>query len=110
MRNKITVHDRDQLEELTAQEKQELADLANLPDDSIDTSDLPELTAEQFRGAIRGQFYRPVKAQITARLDADVLAWLKAAGKGYQSRMNAILRREMLADVEQPRRKGRSVR
>ena len=110
MRNKITVHDRDQLEELTAQEKQELADLANLPDDSIDTGDLPELTAEQFRGAIRGRFYRPVKAQITARLDADVLAWLKAGGKGYQSRMNAILRREMMADIELPRRKGRSVR
>ena len=110
MRNKITVHDRDQLEELTTQEKQELADLANLPDDSIDTSDLPELTAEQFRGAIRGRFYRPVKAQITARLDADVLAWLKAGGKGYQSRMNAILRREMMADIELPRRKGRSVR
>ena len=83
MRNKITVHDR---------------------------GDLAELTAEQFRGAIRGRFYRPVKAQITARLDADVLAWLKAGGKGYQSRMNAILRREMMADIELPRRKGRSVR
>ena len=40
--------------------------------------------------------YRPVKKQITARVDADVLAWLKSQGKGYQSRMNAILRREML--------------
>ena len=41
--------------------------------------------------------YRPVKKQITARVDADVLAWLKSQGKGYQSRMNAILRREMLS-------------
>jgi uncharacterized protein (DUF4415 family) len=41
--------------------------------------------------------WRPVKRQITARVDADVLAWLNAGGKGYQSRMNAILRREMLA-------------
>ena len=88
----------------------ELSALADLPDECVDTSDLPELTAEQFRGAIRGRFYRPVKAQITARLDADVLAWLKAGGKGYQSGMNAILRREMLADVDQPKRKGRSVR
>jgi uncharacterized protein (DUF4415 family) len=38
-----------------------------------------------------------VKRQITARVDADVLAWLKGQGKGYQSRINAILRREMLA-------------
>ena len=40
--------------------------------------------------------YRPIKKQITARVDADVLAWLKSQGKGYQSRINAILRREML--------------
>jgi uncharacterized protein (DUF4415 family) len=37
-----------------------------------------------------------VKRQVTARVDADVLAWLKSQGKGYQSRINAILRREML--------------
>ena len=37
-----------------------------------------------------------MKQQITARVDADVLAWLKGQGKGYQSRINAILRREML--------------
>jgi uncharacterized protein (DUF4415 family) len=40
--------------------------------------------------------YRPIKQQITARVDSDVLAWLKSQGKGYQSRINAILRREML--------------
>ena len=50
--------------------------------------------------AVRGKFYRPVKAQVTARLDADVLAWLKAGGQGYQTRMNAILRRAMLADLK----------
>jgi len=44
----------------------------------------------------RGAFYRPVKRQITARVDADVLVWLKSQGKGYQSRMNAILRDAML--------------
>ncbi|OIQ92959.1 hypothetical protein GALL_250870 [mine drainage metagenome] len=46
---------------------------------------------------MRGRFYRPIKQQITACIDADVLDWLKAQGKGYQSRINAILRREMLA-------------
>ena len=44
----------------------------------------------------KGTFYRPVKKQITARVDADVLTWLKSQGKGYQSRMNAILRDAML--------------
>jgi uncharacterized protein (DUF4415 family) len=66
------------------------------PDSEIDLSDIPEVTEEQWQHAIRGRFYRPVKKQITARVDADVLAWLKRQGKGYQSRINAILRREML--------------
>ena len=70
--------------------------LAARPDSEIDTSDIPELTAEQWKKGIRGRFYRPVKRQITARVDADVLDWLKSHGKGYQSRINAILRREML--------------
>jgi uncharacterized protein (DUF4415 family) len=55
------------------------------------------MTDEQWKNAERGRFYRPVKRQITARVDADVLEWLKGQGKGYQSRINAILRREMLA-------------
>jgi len=71
--------------------------LAARPDSEIDFSDIPELTDEQWKAAERGRFYRPVKRQITARVDADVLEWLKAQGKGYQSRINAILRREMLA-------------
>ena len=47
---------------------------------------------------------RPVKQQITARVDADVLDWLKSEGKGYQGRLNAILRREMLASLKPARR------
>ena len=66
------------------------------PESEIDFSDAPELTEEQWKTAVRGHFYRPVKRQITARVDADVLDWLKSQGKGYQSRINAILRREML--------------
>jgi uncharacterized protein (DUF4415 family) len=42
-----------------------------------------------------------VKQQITARVDADVLDWLRSEGKGYQGRLNAILRREMLALMKQ---------
>ena len=83
----------DTLPELTEERRKELARLDALPADQIDTSDIPQLTDEQWAGAVRGRFYRPIKQQVTARLDADVLAWLKAGGQGYQTRMNAILRR-----------------
>lgn len=73
-----------------------LATLAARPDSDIDYSDIPALTAAQWQDAERGRFYRPLKQQITARLDADVLDWLKRQGKGYQSRMNGILRQAML--------------
>ena len=43
-----------------------------------------------------GKFYRPVKKPVTVRIDADVLAWLKAQGKGYQTRINGLLRSAML--------------
>ena len=75
--------------------KNELEELARLPDHRIDTSDVPELTEEQLRRAVRGQMYRPVKKPVTMRLDADVIAWLKQDGRGYQTKANALLRREM---------------
>ena len=90
----------DTLPKLTEERRKELAKLDALPADQIDTSDIPELTDEQWASAVRGRFYRPVKQQITARLDADVLAWLKAGGQGYQTRMNAILRRAMMAELD----------
>lgn len=90
----------DTLPELTEERRKELAKLDALPADQIDTSDIPELTDEQWASAVRGRFYRPIKQQITARLDADVLAWLKAGGQGYQTRMNAILRRAMMAELD----------
>jgi uncharacterized protein (DUF4415 family) len=85
---------------LTENQRAELAALAALPDSEIDYSDIPPLNDEWFPKAVRGRFYRPVKQQITARVDSDVLAWLKAGGKGYQARMNAILRREMLTALK----------
>ena len=70
-----------------------------VPDDQLDLSDMPEIT--DWSNAIRhGQFFRPVKQQTSVRLDADVLAWLKAQGKGYQTRMNKILREAMLKDLK----------
>lgn len=42
----------------------------------------------------------PAKTSTTVRIDSDVLAWLRAQGRGYQTRINAILRREMLAALK----------
>jgi uncharacterized protein (DUF4415 family) len=96
MPTKIVTYTLETLPELTEEDIASLEALAARPDSEIDLSDIPELTEEQWKTAERGHFYRPVKRQITARVDADVLEWLKSQGKGYQSRINAILRREML--------------
>lgn len=61
-----------------------------LRDEDIDYSDIPELDADFFRKA--RVVIPPRKQQLTIRLDADVLAWLKSQGRGYQSRINAVLR------------------
>lgn len=84
---------------LTAKEKAELEAAANLSDDEIDTSDIPPLDEVFWKVAERGKFYKPVKQQVTVRVDADVLAWLKSEGNGYQTRMNSILRQAMLKKV-----------
>jgi len=71
----------------------ELDALAALPDSQIDTRDIPEV--KDWSGAKRGVFYRPVKQQLTLRLDADVVAWFKqraAKGEGYQTDINRALR------------------
>jgi uncharacterized protein (DUF4415 family) len=83
---------------LAAREKRELAAIAALPDDQINTSDIPELPLGAWKDAVRGKFYRPVKRAVSMRLDADVIAWLKKSGKGYQTRANNILRQRMLND------------
>jgi len=97
MKTKIVSYTPETLPPLTDAQIAHLKALAARPDSEIDTSDIPELTDEQWKRGVRGRFYRPVKRQITARVDADVLEWLKSHGKGHQSRINAILRREMLA-------------
>lgn len=79
-------------------ERAQLAKLAALPDDQIDTVDIPEAPAENWSRARRGGFYRPVKQPVTIRLDADVLAWFKehADGRGYQTEMNRVLREHVM--------------
>lgn len=88
----------DELPELNAAQRARLQRLSALTDAEIDTSDIGELSEAELAEMERGRFWRPVKRQVTTRIDADVLAWLKEGGKGYQSRINAILREAMLRD------------
>lgn len=71
-------------------------------DEEIDLSEHPEWTPEQFARAIVRKGLEPVppKQQVTLRIDADVLAWFKSRGKGYQSLINALLREYMKAHGE----------
>ncbi len=85
---------------LTEAEKREARALAAMPDDTIDYSDIPPLTEDFWKNAVRNPFYRPVKKQLTVRVDSDVIAWLKQKGAGYQTRINALLREAMLAERE----------
>lgn len=73
--------------------KKELRALSALPDRGIDLTDLPEV--KDWSNAVVGKFYRPLKKSLTIRLDADVLAWLRSAGPGYQTRINRLLRSAM---------------
>ena len=84
----------------TSRQKRELARLAAMPDEKIDTSDIPELPPNAWKDAVRGRFYRPIKQAVSMRLDADVVAWLKKRGKGYQTRANSILRQRMLDETK----------
>lgn len=88
---------------LNAADRSELERLAAMPEESIDTSDLPELGEAFWQNAERGRFYRPVKESTTIRVDADVLHWLKSKGRGYQTRINAILREAMMRDAPKGR-------
>ena len=79
--------------ELPPDVQAQLRVLEALPEDQIDTTDAPEIL--DWSDARRGVFYRPVKQQITLRLDADIIAWFKArapGGRGYQTAINAALR------------------
>lgn len=93
--------------QLTPQQEAELKALAAMKEEEIDTSDIPEVS--DWSGAQRGKFYRPVKQQLTLRLDADLIDWFKRhtsgtksrvadhkdhtpRSKGYQTRINQVLR------------------
>ena len=73
---------------LTREQLAELKSLAALPDNAIDPSDAPELL--DWSGAKRGAFYRPVKQQLTLRLDADVVSWFKATRNPVRAIKHAL--------------------
>jgi len=77
-----------------------LARLAARPDSEIDFSDIPPLDERFWDNAVRNPFYRPIKQQLTVRLDADVVAWLRLNGRGYQTRLNDAVRKAMLKDLK----------
>lgn len=89
-------HKQGELPPLTNERKAELKALAEKPDSEIDYSDIPALDEAFWARAVPNPFFKPIKAHASVRIDSDVLAWLKSQGKGYQTRMNAILREAML--------------
>jgi uncharacterized protein (DUF4415 family) len=84
---------------LTVKQRKEIAALATQTDEQIDKSDIAALGKDFWKNAVRNPFYKATKQSTTVRLDSDVLQWLKSGGSGYQTRLNAILRDEMLRHV-----------
>jgi uncharacterized protein (DUF4415 family) len=87
---------------LTAKQKAEIKALARLPEDKINTRDIPEV--RDWSGARRGVFYRPIKQQLTLRIDLDVLDWFRShasEGRGYQTDINRALREYVQRHIRQ---------
>ncbi len=57
--------------------------------------DAPQLPPDYWANAVIGKYYRPLKTQISVRIDNEVLDWLKSKGHGHLSRINEILRERM---------------
>jgi uncharacterized protein (DUF4415 family) len=81
------------MRKLTKEQKRDIAAIAAMKDEDIDFSDIP-LVLDWSKAEI-GKFYRPPKRSVTMRLDGDVIDWLKGYGKGYQTRVNLLLRHAM---------------
>jgi uncharacterized protein (DUF4415 family) len=98
-KSKTVVYRLKPIQPLGTRQEREIQALAALPEDKIDTSDIPELPPGAWKNAVRGKWYRPVKQAVSLRLDSDVLAWLKAKGNGYQTKVNGMLRERMLEEI-----------
>lgn len=97
--------DANNLPSLSAEQQAMLDKVAQQTDAEIDYSDAPPTPVDaQWYQAALNPLYRPTKQMTTVRLDADVLAWLKSKGSGYQTRINIILRESMLQELKQQTR------
>ena len=85
---------------LSDEQKARCETLAERPDSKIDFSDIPQLDEKFWKNAVQNPFYKPTKQVTTVRIDSDVMQWLKSQGKGYQTRMNKILRDAMLQELK----------
>ncbi len=83
---------------MRARELRQIEALNRRPESGIDLSGIPEITPEEWRKAVRYNPYLAKKKQVTVRLDADVFEWLQGMGKGYQTKLNAMLRMAMKAN------------
>jgi uncharacterized protein (DUF4415 family) len=83
-----------------------LEKLKALPEEQIDTADIPEAPRENWRLARRGELYKPMKQPVTIRIDADVLAWFKknSQGQRYQTEINKVLRHHVARNDKGARR------
>src|SRR6202795_944431 len=81
------------MKKLTNEQKRQAAVIAAKTDADIYLSDAREVV--DWSGAEIGKFSRPPKTPVTMRLDIDIINWLKSYGRGYQTRVNALLRHAM---------------
>jgi uncharacterized protein (DUF4415 family) len=87
------------MRKLTKRQKLNIRAIAAKRDQDIDFSDAPPVL--DWSAAEIGKFHRPAKKPVTMRLDSDVLQWLKADGRGYQTKANWLLRSAMLHFAKQ---------
>lgn len=85
------------MKKLDSARNREIAAIAAQTDATIDFSEMPEVL--DWTGAEVGRFYRPIKRPVTMRLDGDVIDWLKSYGRGYQTKVNLLLRQAMEASA-----------
>lgn len=88
---------------LSKEQKKDIAAIRAMRDEDIDLSEIPEVV--DWSGAEMGKFHRPPKKSVTIRLDGDVIDWLKGYGRGYQTRVNLLLRHAMANTGGTPRKK-----
>lgn len=78
----------------------ELSEIETMPDSKIDITDIPERL--DWKDAEMGKFYKPIKTQISLRVDADVLNWFKSRSSQYTSMINQALRAYIIAEESRP--------